>query len=340
MKIIATIGPNSSNRKVLAELINNGVDIFRLNFSHFYESEFIKILNDSRSIKKDISIMADLCGKKVRVAENLKSVFKVYTNDIVYFCSSDVYSLIANNNDKSKIIPLNIKSEVIEKNDIKKISMKDGTMNFDIIDKDKIFLKSIAKDTGVVRGGKGCNIPGADLGENSLNDKDKENLKWAIDNNIDIIGQSYVESSRDILCVREYIKKVKGNQNDIKIFSKLETIIGLNNYKEIMNCSDGIVIARGDLVPECGMEISVEQEFELLKKLRDDKYNKEIIIATHVLDSMKSRLNSNINEIESIYTFINNGATGFLLAGETSIGKYPVQTAKLLNELIKRYKKY
>ena len=340
MKIIATIGPNSSNRKVLAELINNGVDIFRLNFSHFYESEFIKILNDSRSIKKDISIMADLCGKKVRVAENLKNVFKVYINDIVYFCSSDVYSLIVNNNDKSKIIPLNIKSEIIEKNDIKKISMKDGTMNFDIIDKDKIFLKAIAKDTGVVRGGKGCNIPGADLGENSLNDKDKENLKWAIDNNIDIIGQSYVESSRDILCVREYIKKVKGNQNDIKIFSKLETIIGLNNYKEIMNCSDGIVIARGDLVPECGMEISVEQEFELLKKLRDDKYNKEIIIATHVLDSMKSRLNSNINEIESIYTFINNGATGFLLAGETSIGKYPVQTAKLLNKLIKRYKKY
>lgn len=340
MKIIATIGPNSSNRKVLSELINNGVDIFRLNFSHFYESEFIKILNDSRSIKKDISIMADLCGKKVRVAENFKSVFKVYINDIVYFCSSDVYSLIVNNDDKSKIIPLNIKSEVIEKNDIKKISMKDGTMNFDIIDKDKIFLKAIAKDTGVVRGGKGCNIPGAYLGENSLNDKDKENLKWAIDNNINIIGQSYVESSRDILCVREYIKKVKGNQNDIKIFSKLETIIGLNNYKEIMNCSDGIVIARGDLVPECGMEISVEQEFELLKKLRDDKYNKEIIIATHVLDSMKSRLNSNINEIESIYTFINNGATGFLLAGETSIGKYPVQTAKLLNELIKRYKKY
>ena len=340
MKIIATIGPNSSNRKVLSELINNGVDIFRLNFSHFYESEFIKILNDSRSIKKDINIMADLCGRKVRVAENLKSVFKVYINEIVYFCSFDVYSLIVNNTDKSKIIPLNIKSEIIEKNDIKKISMKDGTMSFDIIDKDKIFLKAIAKDTGVVRAGKGCNIPGADLGENSLNHKDKENLKWAIDNNINIIGQSYVESSRDILCVREYIKKVKGNQNNIKIFSKLETIIGLNNYREIMNCSDGIVIARGDLVPECGMENSVEQEFELLKKLRSDNYNKEIIIATHVLDSMKNGLNGNISEIESIYTFINSGATGFLLAGETSIGKYPIQTAKLLNKLIGRYKKY
>ncbi len=340
MKIIATIGPNSSNRKVLSELINNGVDILRLNFSHFYESEFIKILNYSRSIKKDISIMADLCGKKVRVDSNLKSVFKVYIGEIVYFCSYDVYSLIVNNNDKFKIIPLNIKSEIIEKNDIKKISMKDGTMNFDILDKDKIFLKAIAKDNGVVRAGKGCNIPGADLGENLLNHKDKENLKWAIDNNINIIGQSYVESSRDILCVREYIKRFKGNENDIKIFSKLETITGLKNYEEIMNCSDGVIIARGDLVPECGMKISVEQEFELLKKLINDKYNKDIIIATHVLDSMKSGLNSNISEIESIYTFINNGVTGFLLAGETSIGKYPVQTVKLLNELIGRYKKY
>ena len=87
----------------------------------------------------------------------------------------DVYSLISSNNDKVKIIPLNIKSEIIEKNDIKRISMKDGTMNFDIIDKDKVFLKAIAKDTGVIRGGKGCNIPGAYLGEDSLNDKELAN---------------------------------------------------------------------------------------------------------------------------------------------------------------------
>ena len=340
MKIIATIGPNSSNKKILAELINNGVDIFRLNFSHFYESEFLKILNDSRSIKKDIIIMADLCGKKVRVYEDLKSVFKVYPGDIVYFCSYDVYSLIVNTNEKIKIIPLNIKSEIIEKNDIKKISMKDGTMNFNIIDKDKVFLKAEAYDSGVIRGGKGCNIPGAYLGENLLNNKDKQNLKWAINNNINIIGQSYAESASEVLYLREYIKRYKENSGDIKIFSKIETMVGLNNYKEIMNCSDGIVIARGDLVPECGIEISVEEEFELLMKLRNDKYDKEIIIATHILDSMKNGLNGTISEIESIYTFINSGVTGFLLAGETSVSKYPVKTAKLLNDLIKRYKKH
>lgn len=338
MKVIATIGPNSSNKEVLSELINNGVDVFRLNFSHFYESEFIKILNDSRSIKKDINIMADLCGKKVRVSENLKSVFKVYIDDIVYFCSGDVYSLIVNNNENVKIIPLNIKSEIIEKNDIKRISMKDGTMNFDIIDKDKVFLKAIARESGVIRGGKGCNIPEADLGENLLTDKDKNNLKWAINNNINIISQSYVESSSDILSIREYVKTITGSLDNIKIFSKLETRAGLNNYKEIMNYSDGIVIARGDLIPECGMEISVEEEFELLKKLKNITHNKEIIVATHVLDSMKNGVNLTISEVESIYTFVNSGVTGFLLSGETSIGKYPIKTVKFLNELIRIYK--
>lgn len=337
MKIIATIGPSSSNKKVLSELINNGVDIFRLNFSHFYEKEFIRILNDSRSLNKNITIMADLCGKKVRVSESLKSVFKVYKNEVVYFCSSDVYLLINNSNDK--IIPLNVKSEIIEKNNIKKISMKDGTMNFEIVDKDKVFLKAIVKDSGVIRGGKGCNIPGVYLGENLLSDNDKKSLKWAVDNGIDIIGQSYVESSRDILYVREYIKKIRGEKNDIKIFSKLETIEGLKNYKDIVNCSDGIVIARGDLIPECSVEVSVKEEFKLLNNLKYGKYGKEIIIATHVLDSMKNSLNNSISEIESIYSFINNGATGFLLAGETSIGKYPVQAVQLLNKLIKMYKK-
>ena len=113
MKIIATIGPNSSNKKVLFEFINNSVDILRLNFSHFYEEEFRKILSYARSIKKDISIMADLCGKKIRVYENFDKVFKVNYDEVVYFCSSDVYSIINNNDENVKIIPLSIMSEIL-----------------------------------------------------------------------------------------------------------------------------------------------------------------------------------------------------------------------------------
>ena len=190
--------------------------------------------------------MADLCGKKVRVYEGLKSIFKVYPGDIVYFCSYDVYSFMVNNNEKMKIIPLNIESEVIKKNDIKKISMKDGTMNFNIIDKDKVFLKAVVNDSGVIRGGKGCNIPGAYLGENLLNNKDKENLKWAINNNINIIGQSYAESASEILYLREYIKKYKENSDDIKIFSKIGNTLNINaaTITNIININTkGYVIA-------------------------------------------------------------------------------------------------
>lgn len=336
MKIIATIGPNSSNNKVLYEMINKGVDTLRVNFSHFHEDEFKKILIDSRSIKSDINIMADLCGKKVRVYEKLNSIYKVYPNDIVYFCSSDVYSILSNNKE-IKIIPLTVKSEVIQRNDIKFISMKDGTMNFDIIDKDKIFLKAISRNNGVIRGGKGCNLPGIDLGENKLNDKDKKDLKWAIDNNINIISQSYVEDSSQIISIHEYIRQVKGNLDNIKVFAKIETNLGLLNYKEILKYSDGIIIARGDLVPECGIKASVEEEFKILNELKNNKTNKDIIIATHVLDNMKNGITAAISEVESIYTFINIGVTGFLLAGETSIGRYPIQVIDFLNELIDSY---
>lgn len=339
MKIIATIGPNSLNKKVLYEIINKGVDTLRINFSHFHEDEFKKILSDSRSIKPDINIMADLCGKKVRVYEKFNSIYKVYPNDIVYFCSSDVYSMLTNYNDETKIIPITVKSETIQRNDIKFISMKDGTMNFDIIDKDKIFLKAISRNNGVIRGGKGCNLPGIDLGENKLNDKDKMDLKWAIDNSINIISQSYVEDSSQIISIYEYIRQVKGNLDNIKVFAKIETNLGLLNYKEILKYSDGIIIARGDLVPECGIKASVEEEFKILNELKNNKTNKDIIIATHILDSMKNGITVTISEVESIYTFINKGVTGFLLAGETSIGRYPNQVIDFLNELIDLYSK-
>ena len=339
MKIIATIGPNSSSKKVLYEIINKGVDTLRVNFSHFHEEEFKKILSYSRDIKPDINIMADLCGKKVRVYEKLNSIFKVYPNDIVYFCSSDVYSILTNYNEETKIIPITVKSEIIQKNNIKSISMKDGTMNFDIIDKDRIFLKAISRNNGVIRGGKGCNLPGIDLGENKLNDKDKKDLKWAIDNNINIISQSYVEDSSQIISIHEYIRQISGNLDNIKVFAKLETNLGLLNYKDILKYSDGIIIARGDLVPECGIKASVEGEFEILNKLKNNNSNKDIIIATRVLDSMKNGLTVSISEVESIYTFINTGVTGFLLAGETSIGRYPIQVIDFLNELINLYNK-
>ena len=339
MKIIATLGPSTCNKKVIEDLINSGADTLRLNFSHFYERQFVEMLSIARNIDEDVNIMADLQGKKIRVDDKLKDTFKIYNNEIVYFCGSDAYNLFSEGNDKIKIIPLNIKSDIIEDNEVNKISMKDGTMNFEVIDKNKGFIKVRVKDDGVIRAGKGCNIPDIDYKYTELSKKDKESLNWAIKNNIKIICQSFVESKSEIEDIKKYIQENNRNIDDIKILSKIETSTGLENYKEIIECCNGVIIARGDLIPECGILSSVEEEFGLLRKLEKYRKNKEIIIATHILDNMKKCTSPTINELESIYTFINTGATGFLLAGETSIGKYPVKTVKLLRELMDLYKK-
>ena len=141
MKIIATLGPSTSNKKVIGELINSGADTLRLNFSHFYEKQFQEMLSIARNIDENIKIMADLQGKKIRIDEKLKETFKIYTNEIVYFCGNDAYNLFSEGKDKIKIIPLNINSEIIEDNEVNKISMKDGTINFEVIDKNKGFIK-------------------------------------------------------------------------------------------------------------------------------------------------------------------------------------------------------
>ena len=338
MRVIATIGPNSMSKKVLYELINNGADAIRLNFSHFYEEQFTNILEDARSINSNISIIADLCGKKVRVYEKINNIYKVYSSEIVYFCSEDVYELMKNSTDERvKLIPLTLKSKIIEQNDIKSISMKDGTMNFEIIDKDKVFLKARAINNGIVRGGKGCNLIGVNFGKETLSDKDKLHIKWILNNNIETIWQSFVESCDEIDSIRSFIKDECKYKEPIKIFSKIETINGIENYKEILESSEGIIIARGDMIPECGIINSVNKEFELINSLKGMIKEKELIIATHLLDNMKYGNIASITEVESIYSFIKLGVTGFLLAGETSVGKNPVETVNFLRKLINSY---
>ena len=231
MKIIATLGPSTSNKKVIGELINSGADTLRLNFSHFYEKQFQEMLSIARNIDENIKIMADLQGKKIRIDEKLKETFKIYTNEIVYFCGNDAYNLFSEGKDKIKIIPLNINSEIIEDNEVNKISMKDGTINFEVIDKNKGFIKVRVKDDGVIRAGKGCNVPGINYKYSELSKKDKESLKWAINNNIKIICQSFVESKKEINDIKKYIEDNNGDIEEIKILSKIETSTGLENYR-------------------------------------------------------------------------------------------------------------
>ena len=341
MHIIATIGPKSMKRCVLKELIENGVDIFRLNCSHFNEGEFNTVISSIRSINKDVHIVADLCGKKIRVSDMLLNIYKIFPDEYVYFCGEDFYSLIEKIDiNDMKLIPLTVNAEVLINSNIKNISLKDDTMNFEIVEKKQGIIKAKVINGGVIRGGKGCNIPEIEKSELCLTRKDKTNIDWALSKGIDIICQSYVDNKNDISILNKYINSKISKVNNYKkpkIWAKVETRLGMENINSISNRVEAIVIGRGDLVPECGLLDSVDLQSKAIKHLVNK--GSSVIIATHLLNSMKNGERATLPEMESIYTFIRSGVFGVMLAGETSIGKIPINTVKFLNETISYYER-
>lgn len=337
MHIIATVGPRSEEKWVLKEFINKGVDILRLNCSHFNKEEFSNVVSYSREIKKDIHIMTDLCGEKIRVSPKLKDIYKIYNGETIYFCGEDFYTNINIENLKDmKLIPLTIPAELLLNRCINNISMKDNTMNFEILEKKQGIIKAKVIRGGIVRSGKGCNIPDLKRDIPFLSEKDKNDIRWSIEKDIDIICQSYVESKEDMEFLKEYINIEFSDYKKPEIWAKVETPKGIKNLKEIIKVTDNVVIGRGDLVPEAGLLEAVKLEDKAIEYIV--KNNKNIIMATNLLNSMKNGSRASLPEVESIYNFIKKGVRGFLLAGETSIGKAPIKTIDFLNKAIIYYK--
>ncbi|MGL4569786.1 MAG: pyruvate kinase [Clostridium sp.] len=337
MRIIATIGPSVKEKKVIDDLILAGVNTFRFNFSHGTITEFEDIRDIIKKLNCDVHIMVDLPGSKIRISDKLPYIYKIYNEEEVIFCGEDVYINEGYTVKKGKVrvIPLNIKNNTLREKEVKSISMKDGTMNFEIIGREKRGIRVKVKRGGIVRAGKGCNIKGYNRESKELYSKDTIALNWAIKNKADIICQSFVEGSEDILKVKKYIKENSSESYKPKIYGKIETPNGIEKAKIIADEVDGVVIGRGDLVPESSIIEAPIYQKKLLEALKD--YNGEIIAGTHILNSMKGGRSPEFAEVDSVYNLIKNGINGFLLSGETSIGKAPIKTVEFLKDLIIRY---
>ena len=338
MYIVGTVGPNIKDRTVLKGIIDSGVNVLRFNFIHGSTVEFLEILEKAKEIKDDIKIILDLSGTKVRVSDNFEYIYKVYDEEEIFFCGEDKYNEIKNNISKmkKKIIPLNIENEILTKKDYKQIGIKDNTMIFNVIDKKDGLVRVVTVKGGIIRKGKGCNIKNLERKTFSLSKKDKEAITWGITNKVDIICQSFVEDKEDIIEIKSFINLNWINKAEIKIWAKIETLKGVNNIKGIIDEVDGIVIGRGDLIPETSIEDTPIYEENILREVKKNK-EKDVIIATHLFNSMKSGKMPSISEVESIYNFIKAGVSGFILAGETSIGKAPIKTVEFLKSLIEKY---
>ncbi len=327
-KIIATLGPSTEESKVIEEMIIQGVDVFRINFSHsnYLEAEnrinLIRKLSDKHDL--NISILADLQGPKLRIGK-IKENSKVEKNDTITFLSDKEF--VGN----SKKAYMNYQNFAKDVSIGEKILLDDGKLIFEVIKTNKK-NEVIAK---VIQGGsfssnKGVNLPNTKISLPALTEKDREDALFAIEKKVDWIALSFVRNKKDL----EELKYLIDNfsEHKIPIISKIEKPEAIKNISGIISNSDGLMVARGDL----GVEIPPAEVPLVQKKLVLDakKARIPVIIATQMMESMIESRTANRAEVNDVANSVMDGADAVMLSGETSVGKFPIEVIKSIKSIL------
>ena len=318
-KIIATIGPSCTNKNKIKNMILDGMNVARINMSHQYDLEDLKsviqtIRDQSRLLDLPVAILFDLCGPKIRVDFQGK-------DEVMHIKEDEVLTVGNSRAD----IPINIPIKFGEIQPGAYVKIDDGTLSFIVesVQKTSLSIRSVSK--GKIINGKGINFPGVDLNVSTVTSKDIKDIKTAISLNIDWLAMSFVRSSDDILKVNEILDS---KNSSIPIIAKIEKPEALDNLNNIVKSFDGILVARGDL----GVEMPLSK-LPLLQKQIVNKclqHKKPVIIATQMLESMISSPNPTRAEVNDIANAIYDGVDAVMLSAETAIGKYPLESIKMM----------
>ncbi|MFA7658837.1 MAG: pyruvate kinase [Candidatus Gastranaerophilaceae bacterium] len=322
-KIIATLGPSSDTKEEIKALTKAGVTMFRLNSAHGDEAEHLKRLNYIREIEKEVGYpiptLLDLQGPKIRVGL-LDEPIELIEGSIVKFRHQEKYI--------GGIIPVDC-AEIAKDAEVgEKILLDDGKLVLEVVKIEGDILSAKVLCGGFLQQRKGINIPGSTGSINVLTQRDIGFVKFAIENEIDYLGLSFVRDVKDIMELKELIKEQNGK---IKIISKIEKPQALKNIDEIITKSAGIMVARGDL----GIEISPEKvpivQKEVIKKANSQR--KVVIVATQMLESMIEQPIPTRAEASDVANAIIDGTDAIMLSGETAAGKYAVEAVKMMKSI-------
>ena len=327
-KIIATLGPSSTALSKLKSLIQAGVNVFRVNFSHASHADVLETVSNIReisaSINTHVAILGDLQGPKIRLGA-VEENSKVKKGDLI--------SITTNNVDlgNSSLVSINYPDFPKDVSENEKILVDDGKLIFKVVKTNKKDLV----EAKVVQGGdlkskKGVNLPNTKISLPALTQKDKEDALFAIKNGFDWIALSFVRTKQDVKLLEKLIKK--NSEYKIPIIAKIEKPEAIENIGGILKAADGLMVARGDL----GLEIPAE-EVPLKQKLlvkKAKQARKPIIIATQMMESMIDSLTPSRAEVNDVANSVMDGADAVMLSGETSVGKYPVEVVKTMGKII------
>tara|TARA_B100000524_G_scaffold99979_1_gene47942 strand:+ start:8289 stop:9707 length:1419 start_codon:yes stop_codon:yes gene_type:complete len=327
-KIVATIGPSSASKDILKEMISSGMNVCRINFSHGSYSDHTKVIQFVRELNEElntnVAILADLQGPKIRTGDMQEGGVKlevgastlIQTDEIVG--SKDSFSI---NYEK---LP-----EDVQRGE--SILLDDGKLMLEVESTDRkaeIICKVI--QGGVLSSKKGVNFPNTKISMPSLTDKDESDLDFAIAQDVDWIGLSFVRTAEDIVDLKQRIS-VQGGK--ARVIAKIEKPEALACIDEIVQVCDGIMVARGDL----GVEIPY-QNVPLTQKMLINKgiqYAKPVIVATQMMESMITQMTPTRAEVNDVANAVLDGADAVMLSGETSVGNYPVEVINAMSKIIR-----
>lgn len=336
-KIIATLGPSSDNEEMLRKLILAGLDIVRLNFSHgSHENHFenIQLIRKlSRELHKPITILQDLQGPKLRVGKLPSSGILLKNNQTIALTAMNSKTPKTPQESDEIIIPLDVPNLARSVKPKDRILLDDGHMELEVINvvNDTVFAQVVLG--GNLSSNKGVNLPGTDLKIPGFTTKDKEDLKFGLKNEIDAVAISFVSGPEDVLKVKETIRELAPNRIPPPVIAKLERPQAIEKLEEILDVTDGVMVARGDLAVETSPAcVPIFQ-----KKIIDSAYRKAkfVITATQMLDSMINSPRPTRAEASDVANAILDGSDAVMLSGETAIGKYPLEVIKMMDSIIK-----
>lgn len=328
-KIVCTIGPATNTKSMLTKIIKSGIDVIRLNLAHGsldeHKNTIEYIKNISSTLNKRVAILADLPGPKIRIGV-LEKPINLKRNDKVLLTPH-----LQNNMNNIIQIPLELPSvkKVLKKGD--KIFLSDGFIVLTVESHKEEGIYAKVQNSGVLVSHKGVNLPHMELKDSAFTKDDKILSKFALEMGVDAISISFTESSDDIIQSREYLKSI--GYDDVFIIAKIERANAIKNIDNILKHADGIMIARGDL----GVEVAIDSigllQKQLIRKAR--LFNKPVITATQMLESMIHQPRPTRAEITDITNAILDGTDAVMLSEETAIGDYPLLAINLLKKIAK-----
>lgn len=327
-KIVATIGPACSSKEMIKNLIQAGVNVFRLNFSHGTHEVHTESIKNIREVSKEIdtivAILQDVQGPKIRIGKVENDEAFLEEGKTFFLTNKPVVanSQIASVTYEKLLVDISIGSTIL---------IDDGKLELLVTDRDEEKLSCLIKVGGFIRPNKGVNFPGTSLGISCITDKDRTDMLLGIEQRVDFIALSFVQRAEDIMEAKDFLAK---HNAKIPIVSKIESQAAIENLEGILAVSDAIMVARGDM----GVELPTEDIPLLQKRIIKmcNKFAVPVITATQMLDSMVSNPRPTRAETTDVANAIFDGTDAVMLSNETAVGKYPVEVVTTMAKIAQK----